>query len=127
MVEEYLRSSETKGKSLREVTGLNDAAQKVGGMSTGMFAYENSSEMTRVWLESVKQSADNFGKGMPLLANLPGDMTSQKSIQEWFDFSRLPSFDKISKYFYFSVCSGAVNAEAFTFRFYWPTPPQLQK
>jgi len=127
MVEEYLRSIEAKGKSLREVAGLNDAAQKVGGMSTGMFAYENSSEMTRLWLESVKQSADNFGKGMPVLANLPGDVISQKSLQEWFDFSRLPSFDKISKYFYFSVCSGAVNAEAFTFKFYWPTPPQLQK
>ncbi|MEO8428596.1 MAG: hypothetical protein ABI651_15960, partial [Verrucomicrobiota bacterium] len=126
-VEEYLRSSEAKGKSLREATGLNDAAEKVGGMSTGMFAYENSSEMTRVWLESVKQNADNFGKGMPLLANLPSDMTNPKSIQEWFDFSRLPSFDKISKYFYFSVCSGTVNAEAFTFRFYWPTPPQLRK
>ena len=127
MVEEYLRSIEAKGKSLREVAGLNDAAQKVGGMSTGMFAYENSSEMTRLWLESVKQSADNFGKRMPVLANLPGDVISQKSLQEWFDFSRLPSFDKISKYFYFSVCSGAVNAEAFTFKFYWPTPPQLQK
>jgi hypothetical protein len=127
MVEEYLRSSETKGKSLREVAGLNEAAQKVGGMSTGMFGYENSSEMTRVWLENLKQNADSFGNGNPLFANLPSDVTSQKNLQEWFDFSRLPSFDKISKYFSFSVCSGAVNAEAFTFKFYWPTPPQLQK
>jgi hypothetical protein len=83
--------------------------------------------MARVWLESVKQNADNFGKGMPLLANLPSDAINQKNIQEWFDFSRLPSFDKISKYFYFSVCSGAANAEAFTFKIYWPTPPKLQK
>jgi hypothetical protein len=127
MVEEYLRSTEAKGKSLREAAGLNDAAQKVGGMSTGMFAYENSSEMARVWLESVKQNPDNFGKGMPFFSNLPSDAINQKNIQEWFDFSRLPSFDKISKYFYFSVCSGAVNAEAFTFKFYWPTPPKLQK
>jgi hypothetical protein len=41
LLEEYLRSSETQAKALREKPGLLEAAQKVGGMGTGHFVYEN--------------------------------------------------------------------------------------
>ena len=34
--------------------GLADAAQKVGGMGTGLFGYENASETMRVTLEALK-------------------------------------------------------------------------
>ena len=49
-LEAYLRSGEGGGKTLRETAGLAEAAQKVGGMNTGLFGYENSSETMRVTL-----------------------------------------------------------------------------
>ena len=36
LLEEYLRSSESQAKALREKPGLLEAAQKVGGMGTGL-------------------------------------------------------------------------------------------
>ncbi|MFN7139338.1 MAG: hypothetical protein ACK4UN_08370, partial [Limisphaerales bacterium] len=40
MLEQFLRSSEFSGKPLSETAGLSDAIQKVGGLSTGLFAFE---------------------------------------------------------------------------------------
>src|SRR5207248_1578244 len=41
ILEEFLRSNETKAKPLGETAGLNLAAQKVGGMGTGLFGFNN--------------------------------------------------------------------------------------
>src|SRR5947209_8572998 len=38
-LEEYLRSSDTQGKSLRETAGLSETAQKVAGSGTSLFGY----------------------------------------------------------------------------------------
>jgi len=48
-------------------------------------------------------------------------------LRQWFDFSLLPPFEKISRYFYFTVCAGGVNPDGFNLKFFAPAPPQLKK
>jgi hypothetical protein len=45
--------------------------------------------------------------------------------REWLDFSLLPDYDAVSKYFFFSTFSGNANTEGLTFKFFTPRPPQL--
>jgi hypothetical protein len=49
------------------------------------------------------------------------------SLKDWVDFSLLPTFDKVSKYFYFTVYAGTVNNDALSLKVDSPTPPQLKK
>ena len=49
----------------------------------------------------------------------------EKILSEWMDFSLLPDFDKVSKYFYFSVTGGSVTADGLSFKIYAPRPPLL--
>ena len=127
MLEEYLRSGEAKGKTLAEMIGLKEAAQKVGGTGKGFFSFANSSETMRIWLESVKQNPENAGKALVPLAGLAGAANNEKNFREWFDFSLLPPFEKISRFFYFTVYAGGASSEGFNLKFFAPTPPRLRK
>ncbi len=77
--------------------GLIDAAQNVGGARSGLFGYDNQREMLRPLFKTLKDqsSADPAGAGvMPLLP---------QQLRNWMDFSLLPDYDEVSKYFNFSV------------------------
>ncbi|MDB6026913.1 MAG: hypothetical protein JWM68_3136 [Verrucomicrobiales bacterium] len=125
MLEEYLRSSDTKAKPLSATPGLNEIAQKVGGMGTGLFGFENQSEQIRVAMDSVKKDP-TFGE---LFATGPlgSQLADSKKFKEWCDFSLLPSYDAVSKYFYYTVYAGGFDATGFNMKFFAPTPPQLKK
>ena len=128
MLENFLRSSESTGKTLRETAGLADAAQKIGGMNTGLFGYDNASESMRVMLEALKNDSSSLEKmleKMPLAPRLSGK--DGKGLKDWLDFSLLPPFDQISKYFYFTVYAGSANADGLSYKLFSPTPPQLKK
>jgi hypothetical protein len=128
-LEEFLRSAENSAKPLRETTGLADAAQRVGGQSTGMFCYENQAETMRLAFEIFKKmgaadkkdspDANPFTSAIPFAG-------PEKSFKEWMDFSLLPDFPRISKYFHFSVWANNVSAEGLTFKFFSPTPPGMK-
>lgn len=129
LVEEYLRSSESTGRSLRELPGFAEAAEKVGGMGTGIFGYENETEVARATFQLLKTDPKAFDQMMkpsnPLLgAASSGANDKQK---DWFDFSLLPPFEKLEKYLGYSVYSGSVTPEGILFRSFLPTPPQLRK
>ena len=128
MLETFLRSGDSTGKALRDAVGLADAAQKIGGMSTGLFGYQNTSETVRATLESLKNDSGTLGKVLamtPFGAKLNGK--DGKSLKDWVDFSLLPPFDQIAKYFYFAVYSGSVDAEGLSYKMFAPTPPALKK
>jgi hypothetical protein len=114
MVEEYLRSADKPPKPLREIAGMAEAAQRVGGTSTGLFGYENQRESMRSAFKSLKSPE------MGAMAMLLGP-----SFREWADFSLLPDFEKVAKYFGVSVFSGNANAEGMNLKFYSPRPAQL--
>lgn len=129
LLEEYLRSGDSKPKSLRESPGLSDAAQNVGGMSTGLFGYENQNETMRVVLEALKKDSGAFANVLSLtpLGGRLGLAEDNKAFKEWFDFSLLPAFDKIAKYFYLTVYAGSITADGLNFKVFTPVPPLLRK
>jgi len=131
LLEEYLRSGEGQKKSLSETSGLAEAAQKVGGQSTGWFGYENGAETMRTTFEVLRQSrpvTPNKASGQfDVLTGAIPYARPEKTVRDWLDYSLLPDYDKVAKYFYFSVYAGSANAEGITFRFFSPTPPGLKQ
>ena len=126
MLEEFLRGNQEK--QLRDFAGLASAADKVGGMGTGLFGFENQKETTRNAFETLRKESGTLAN---LLATSPwagrlGVGDDQSKFKEWIDFSLLPPFDKISKYFNVSVWSGAVKADGLHFKFFNPNPPGLK-
>ena len=100
--------------------GLVDAAQKVGGTGGGLFGYQNQGETLRSLFKTLNNldSSNNPG-GVNAAAVLP------KELQDWLDFSLLPDFDAVSKYFYFSVYAGSTTADGLSFKAFAPRPPGL--
>jgi len=130
LLEEYLRSGEGLNKALRETPGLTEAAQKVGGQNTGLFAYENQIETMRAALESLKKNTggptNSSNPFNPLTSSIPF-AGPEKSYKDWMDFSLLPAFDQVAKYFYYTVHAGSANVDGITFKFFCPTPPALKQ
>jgi hypothetical protein len=129
MLEEYLRSNVGETKPLSATPGLSEAAQKVGGMNTGMFGYQNDKENTRATLEILKKesgSLANLISASPFAGRL-GLNENPNAFKDWLDFSLLPPFDQIAKYFGFSVWGGSINASGLTISTFHPVPPQLKK
>jgi len=127
-LETYLRSAENPGKALRDTPGLADAAQRVGGLNTGLFGYQNDGESLRVTLEALKNDSAMLEQ-IIAMTPLGGQLKSEegKRLKDWVDFSLLPPFDKIAKYFHFTVYSGRLTADGYSYQVFSPTPPQLKK
>ncbi len=120
-LEEYLRSGEKPPKPLSGTPGLVDAAQHVGGAGSGLFGYQNQREVLRSLFKTLKnQSSTDSGGGMNPMAALP------KAVRDWLDFSLLPDYDQVSKYFYFSVYAGSTTADGLSFKAFAPRPPQMK-
>jgi hypothetical protein len=126
MVEEYLRSSDDQHKALRDTPGLTDAIVKAGGASTGMFGYENQTETTRVLFEALKSGAVTNSGGGSVMPGF-GAFPSTEAFKDWADFSLLPSFDSVSKYFGMSVYTMSANVDGLLFKVFAPVPPGLRK
>jgi hypothetical protein len=127
MVEEYLRSSDSQQKTLRETPGLTEAIAKAGGPSTGVLGYENQAETTRAVFEALKNSpATSSGNTGAALLGL-GSLPNAGSFKDWMDFSLLPPFDKVSKYFGIEVYTTSLNQDGLMFKMYAPVPAALKK
>jgi hypothetical protein len=132
-LEEYLRSSEGQNKSLRELPGLIEAAQKVGGQHTGHFSYENQAETMRLSFEALRKgvnataiASDSLGLGYNPVADSIPFSGPQRTFRDWMDYSLLPDFDQVSKYFHYTVFAGSANVDGISFKYFSPTPPQLK-
>ena len=125
MLEEYLRSSQSQGKSLRETPGLSDAMQKVTGSGTSLFGYSNDGEGMRATFDAFKKSAN--GSALFSAIAMGVNESKLKELMSGLDFSLLPGYDQLAKYFYFSVYAGSASPEGLNFKIYAPMPPQLKK
>ncbi|HWX18581.1 MAG TPA: hypothetical protein VN578_01620 [Candidatus Binatia bacterium] len=130
LLEEYLRSSDSQAKALRETAGLAEAAQKVTGPGTSLFGYENDVESTKASFESLRKgSGATSNSTSAAAANLVpglGIAGAGQELKDWMDFSLLPPFDKIAKYFYFRVYGDSANVDGLTFKMFSPVPPGLK-
>ena len=128
VLEEYLRSSDGSGKKLRDAAGLADAMQKVGGANAGFFTYENQSESLRAALATLKSDKSTLEKLflLPSVGVKPNTKEQESSLREWLDFSLLPPYERLSRYFHFSVVGGKSTPEGISFKVFTPTPPGLR-
>jgi hypothetical protein len=115
VLEEYLRSADGKLKPLREQPGIAEAAARIGGMNGGLFSYENQRETVRAAFKLLK----GLGAG-------PTGMMLPAEFREWCDFSLLPDYEPLAKYFYITVCGSSVSADGLTLKVFAPRPPQLK-
>ncbi len=129
LLEEYLKPGENKPKPLAETAGLNEAAQKVGGMNNGFFTYENQSETMRTTIETLKKDTATIERlfNENPLGKKADAAQAATELKTWFDFSLLPPFEKISKYFSFIVASSATSPEGLGLKYFTPTPAALKK
>ena len=111
LLEEFLRSSDGGGRSLKEDKALVEAAQKVGGLGTGMFGYENQRESMRSQWEFLRSGG---------LDKMLGEPEEEGGWRAMFDFKVLPEYDKVLKYFGIAVFAGTTDAQGMHFRFYGP-------
>jgi len=133
-LEEYLRSSEGQNKALRETPGLVEASQKVGGQGTGLFSYENKAESMRLAFEALRKgvmasgsTTDSLTAGYAPLADSIPFSGPERTFRDWMDYSLLPGYDQVARFFHFTVFAGSANVDGITFKYFSPTPPQLRK
>lgn len=115
ILEEFLRNAGGRNKPLREDAALMSALQHLGGAGGGVFGYENQRETMRAAFKVLKDSlaADATLKLLP------------PAFRGWLDFTLLPDYDAVSKYFFISTFAGSANAEGINFKIFRPRPPQL--
>jgi hypothetical protein len=126
ILEEYIRNSGASAKPLRDLPGLKDAAQKVGGMNTGFFGYDNHAESVRSWIESAKNQSGSLDR-LRALSPRPELGGVAEAADDWFDPALLPAFDQVSKYFNFMVYSLSSTEEGLSWRMYIPNPPAFRE
>ncbi len=127
-LEEFLRSSESQAKSLRDTSGLTEAVAKVAGQSSGWLTYENESEQMRLAFDMLRLSAANTNSASGgVIESMIPFASPEKKLKDWLDFALLPDYEKVSKYFGFSVWSANSSVNGITFKYYSPTPAQLKK
>ncbi|MCL5096668.1 MAG: hypothetical protein M1608_03890 [Candidatus Omnitrophica bacterium] len=130
MLEEYLRNGENRPKALAQKPTLQEAAQKVGGMGTGFFAYQNDRELVRITLETLKRDSGSLDKLLGLYSPSPAeneDAAKKTDWKSWLDFSLLPASEKIARYFNFTVYSSGSDSRGLNLRFFTPNPPDLKE
>lgn len=123
MVEEYIRSAQGGVRPLSETAGLAEAAQKVGGMSSGLLIYENQNATAKVVINALRKNPEMFDM---LFSGGMVNEEGKKRRAEWFDFTLLPEFTVIEKYFHFSVAGFVINEQGLNYKFYGPTPPKAR-
>jgi hypothetical protein len=115
VLEEFLRSADGAAKSLRDTAGIAEAAARVGGMGGGVFGYENQRESMRAVFKLMKNSAEADGA----MKMFP------PAFREWADFTLLPDYASVQKYFSISVYGGRADADGLTMKIFGPRPPGL--
>jgi hypothetical protein len=120
ILENFLRSAANPVKPLSATAGLVDAAQHVGGAGGGLFGYQNQRETMRVAFQGMKNSTSD-----PTVQALVSESNLFSLLFKSADFTLLPDYDKVSKYFNFSVFGGSATADGISFKTFSPRPPQL--
>jgi hypothetical protein len=132
LLEDFLRRDESRPRALRDSLELAEAAPKAAGPGAGLFGYQNQSETMRAaFIDSRNHpaTATNPTPSAPPLFLLPGSLSlagPEQRLKDSLDYSLLPEFGQVAKYFSFSEFGGSAKADGLTFKWFYPTPPALR-
>lgn len=122
IMEGFLRSgtNDSGSRPLQSNAAMTSAAAKIGGLRTGLFAYQNDRE-------SVKSAYNMIRENPDLIEMFIEEGISEADIvaSDWIDLSLLPAFNQIEKYFGITVMTGSVDPVGFHLKAFTPTPPGL--
>src|SRR5262249_23947320 len=99
------------------------------GPGTSLFGYDNQVEDMRLTFEALRKAPKSkaaSGTDVGSLTALLGMASPELDLGSWLDFSLLPAFDKVSKYFTFSVYAGTATADGLSYMMFSPVPPTLK-
>lgn len=129
-LETFLRGSQRN--PLRETADFTDAAQRIGGAGTGMFSYENRHVDARTGFALLKTQPPAIVGGVSQTTGIPVSFVNalllspaMRNFCGGLDYSLLPDYDAVSKYFNISVSGCAATADGIAFKTFSPRPPQL--
>jgi hypothetical protein len=122
LLERFLSGTEPGAKPLSGIEGLAEAAEAVGGMESGWFGYEADRAVAESIIESWRQDPGTVER---LLSLTPaGDaIGTSGGLKAWADFTLLPPFEQIARYFHFTVYGLDLGPDDFAYRFFSPVPP----
>jgi hypothetical protein len=92
-------------------------------MGDGLFGYQNQRETARALFSALKTDPA-FGAALNPLAVTPF-ASAGVGIRDLMDFSLLPDYDSVSKYFNFTVYAGNTTSEGFDIKVFQPRSPEL--
>jgi hypothetical protein len=124
MIENYLRSDDGKTKPLSQIPGLLDAAQHVGGMGNGVFGYQNQRELMRMLFTALKDDPNTATTLFSGLSATPY-ASAGNNLRDMANFSLLPPYGQVAKYFNFNVYGGSATSEGLDVKFFEPRSPGL--
>jgi len=130
ILEEFLRSADSPVRPLRQLPGLAASTEMVMEPGTSLLSFEDQKETMRIQMQVLRQLSTNTTPELqdpmtPIPESLGVGMP-RKGLTDWFDFSLLPPFNQIEKYFYHTVYGGGATVEGLTLKVFSPTPPQLR-
>lgn len=122
LVEALLKPADTNAPALKNLSGLAEAANRVGGLDTGWFSYEAPRESLRLRLQGVQQIAEG-PVDITLLGRLWSMLISAEAdAPPVFDFKLHPPIEAVARHLGFSVATGETTDEGFRFRAFTPAP-----
>jgi hypothetical protein len=129
LVEEHLRSAEATSASLKDLPNLRQAAEMVIGPGTSMFAYKDNLLLEKTRFEEMRSFKTGGTNLFPQLTTLSwaGLVAPEQGLQQWMDFSLLPPFERVAKYFHYTVRGTSATREGLTISWFDPVPPPLRQ
>ena len=82
----------------------------------------------RTTFEALKKDPQGASSELLGLMGLINPATGNTNkFLSWMDFSLLPEFERVSKYFHIMVYSGGASVDGLSMRVFTPVPPALKK
>ena len=130
LVEEFLRGAEAQTRPLNEKPGLDQARARVTDAGACAFGYWNHQALARAGLEMLKKNPPSGASLAPLLP-LPDliaePLADEMNLGGMLEAPLLPPFERIAKYFHYSVYGLSASATGVTLKCFSPSPPELDR
>jgi len=129
ILEDFLNFSEAKANPLKNIPGFNEALNKAGNPNSGLVLFANDRENMRLQFTVLKNEPDIIAAfiGITPIGMRLGLAEDSKLFKEWIDPNLLPDFEKVAKYFNFTLSSLTINDDGILLKSVTPNSPELKK